>query len=58
MARVWLLTGASRGLGRAIAETVLAAGDRLLAGARDPQTLADLAERSRARSSAGHGYVI
>jgi NAD(P)-dependent dehydrogenase (short-subunit alcohol dehydrogenase family) len=45
MTRVWLLTGASRGLGRAIAETVLAAGDRLLAGARDPQTLADLANR-------------
>ena len=45
MTRVWLLTGASRGLGRAIAETVLAAGDRLLAGARDPKTLADLAAR-------------
>jgi NAD(P)-dependent dehydrogenase (short-subunit alcohol dehydrogenase family) len=45
MTRVWLLTGASRGLGRAIAETVLAAGDRLLAGARDPRTLADLADR-------------
>jgi len=43
MTRVWLVTGASRGLGRAIAETVLAAGDRLLAGARDPRTLADLA---------------
>jgi NAD(P)-dependent dehydrogenase (short-subunit alcohol dehydrogenase family) len=45
MTRVWLLTGASRGLGRAIAETVLAAGDRLLAGAREPLTLADLAHR-------------
>ena len=28
MTRVWLLTGASRGLGRAITETVLAAGER------------------------------
>jgi NAD(P)-dependent dehydrogenase (short-subunit alcohol dehydrogenase family) len=45
MTRVWLLTGASRGLGRAIAETILAAGDRLVAGARDPQTLDDLASR-------------
>ena len=45
MTCVWLLTGASRGLGRAIAETILAAGDRLVAGARDPHTLADLALR-------------
>jgi NAD(P)-dependent dehydrogenase (short-subunit alcohol dehydrogenase family) len=45
MTRVWFLTGASRGLGRAIAEAVLEAGDRLLAGARDPRTLADLATR-------------
>ena len=27
MTRVWLLTGASRGLGRAIAETIPAAGE-------------------------------
>jgi NAD(P)-dependent dehydrogenase (short-subunit alcohol dehydrogenase family) len=45
MSKVWLLTGASRGLGRAIAETVLAAGDRLVAGARDPKTLNDLVIR-------------
>ena len=45
MTKVWLLTGASRGLGRAIAETVLAAGDRLVAGARDSRTLDDLAKR-------------
>ena len=32
MTRVWLLTGASRGLGRAVAEAVLEAGDRLVAG--------------------------
>ena len=45
MTRVWLLTGASRGLGRAISEAVLESGDQLLAGARDPRTLADLATR-------------
>jgi NADP-dependent 3-hydroxy acid dehydrogenase YdfG len=47
MTKVWLLTGTSRGLGRAIAETVLAAGDYLVAGARDPRTLNDLAVRYR-----------
>lgn len=45
MSKVWLVTGAARGLGRAISEAVLAAGDRLVAGARDPARLADLAER-------------
>ena len=45
MTKVWLLTGASRGLGRAIAETVLAAGERLVAGARDTGTLDDLVAR-------------
>ncbi|MER5770608.1 SDR family NAD(P)-dependent oxidoreductase [Streptomyces sp. NPDC001985] len=32
--RVWLITGASRGLGRAFAEAALAAGDRVVAVAR------------------------
>jgi NAD(P)-dependent dehydrogenase (short-subunit alcohol dehydrogenase family) len=36
MAQVWLITGSARGLGRAIAEAVLAAGDQLIATARDP----------------------
>ncbi|MFS2122638.1 oxidoreductase [Pseudomonas sp. Pseusp97] len=39
----WLITGCSRGLGRALAEAVLQAGHRLLATARDPGSLADLA---------------
>jgi NAD(P)-dependent dehydrogenase (short-subunit alcohol dehydrogenase family) len=43
--KVWLVTGAARGLGRLISEAVLAAGDRLVAGARDPERLADLVER-------------
>ena len=41
--KVWLVTGAARGLGRAIAEAVLAAGDKLVAAARDPARMADLA---------------
>ena len=45
MAQVWLITGCARGLGRAIAEGVLAAGDKLIATARNPQQLADLVER-------------
>src|SRR6267378_6536265 len=45
MADVWLITGSARGLGRAIAETVLAAGDKLVATARNPQQLSDLVER-------------
>jgi NAD(P)-dependent dehydrogenase (short-subunit alcohol dehydrogenase family) len=44
MSKVWLITGSSRGLGRALAEAVLAQGDRLVATARDPAQLADLAE--------------
>lgn len=42
MSRVWLITGSSRGLGRALARAVLASGDRLIATARDPGQLADL----------------
>lgn len=42
-ARVWFITGASRGLGRAFAEAALAAGDLVVAAARDLGPLADLA---------------
>jgi NAD(P)-dependent dehydrogenase (short-subunit alcohol dehydrogenase family) len=42
MTQVWLITGSSRGLGRALAEAVLATGDKLLATARNPAQLADL----------------
>jgi len=45
MPKTWLITGSSRGLGRAIAEAVLESGDRLVATARRPEQLADLAER-------------
>lgn len=49
MSQRWLVTGCSRGLGRALAEAVLDAGHRLIATARDPVTLADLARRGRDR---------
>jgi NAD(P)-dependent dehydrogenase (short-subunit alcohol dehydrogenase family) len=45
MAKTWLITGASRGFGRALTEAVLEAGDRVLATARRPEQLADLAAR-------------
>lgn len=45
MSKVFLVTGSSRGLGRAIAEAVLAAGHSLVATARRPERLADLARR-------------
>src|SRR4051812_36196519 len=40
--RVWLITGASSGFGRAIAEAALAAGDTVVAAARRPEVLDDL----------------
>src|ERR1700674_2028881 len=49
MSKVWLITGSSRGLGRRLAEAVLATGDRLVATARNPAQLADLVERYRDR---------
>jgi NAD(P)-dependent dehydrogenase (short-subunit alcohol dehydrogenase family) len=45
MSKVWLVTGAARGLGRSISEAVLAGGHRLIAGVRDPSRLSDLAAR-------------
>ena len=41
----WLITGSSRGLGRALADAVLASGDRLVATARDVRELAELEVR-------------
>jgi NAD(P)-dependent dehydrogenase (short-subunit alcohol dehydrogenase family) len=42
MPRTWLITGSSRGLGRALSEEVLEAGDQLVATARHREQLADL----------------
>ncbi|MEV5175920.1 oxidoreductase [Streptomyces flaveolus] len=40
--RVWLITGASSGFGQAIAEAALAAGDTVIAAARQTEALDDL----------------
>ena len=41
----WLITGSSRGFGRALASAALAAGDRVVATARNPAPVTDLAEQ-------------
>jgi NAD(P)-dependent dehydrogenase (short-subunit alcohol dehydrogenase family) len=43
MIRTWLITGSSRGLGRELAAAALQSGDRVVATARDPEQLRDLA---------------
>jgi NAD(P)-dependent dehydrogenase (short-subunit alcohol dehydrogenase family) len=43
--RVWFITGASSGLGRALAEAALERGERVLATARSPEDLAELEQR-------------
>ena len=45
MSKVWLITGSSRGLGRSLAEAVLAHGDLLVATARNPEQLGDLVSK-------------
>ena len=55
MSRTWLVTGGSRGLGRALCEAIVAAGDNLVATARDASALADLVARGGDASSRGAG---
>ena len=43
---VWFITGTSSGFGRFLVEQALAAGDRVVATARQPEALADLAARA------------
>lgn len=45
VSKVFFVTGSSRGLGRQIVEQALAAGHRVVATARDPRSLKDLAAR-------------
>lgn len=47
--KTWFITGSSSGFGRSIAEDVISRGDRLVATARDPKTLADLVARAPER---------
>jgi NAD(P)-dependent dehydrogenase (short-subunit alcohol dehydrogenase family) len=51
MAQVWLVTGSSRGLGRAIVEAGLTAGNKVLATARDIKSLAISRNDMEIRSS-------
>ncbi|MGW4716021.1 SDR family NAD(P)-dependent oxidoreductase [Nocardia sp. NPDC004260] len=44
MTRTWFITGAGRGLGRAFTTAALAEGDRVVATARNPETLAGIAD--------------
>ena len=49
--RTWLITGCSTGLGRALAELVIAKGERVFATARKPEELQDLvADHQNARA--------
>jgi NAD(P)-dependent dehydrogenase (short-subunit alcohol dehydrogenase family) len=52
MTRTWLITGTSRGLGRALAEAVLAAGHNVVATARDPEQVRDLVDAHPGRARA------
>ena len=51
-ATTWLITGASSGLGYALAKYVLEQGDRVAMGARTLDAMADLAERHSGRALA------
>jgi NAD(P)-dependent dehydrogenase (short-subunit alcohol dehydrogenase family) len=45
MEQIWFITGSSRGFGRALVSAALDAGDRVVATARQPGMLAEIAER-------------
>ena len=44
MTKTWLITGCSTGFGRLLAQAALDRGDQVVATARDPATLADIAK--------------
>jgi NADP-dependent 3-hydroxy acid dehydrogenase YdfG len=45
VAKTWFITGSNSGIGRAVAEQLLVAGQRVAATARRPETLIELADR-------------
>ena len=45
MPQVWLITGSSRGLGRAFAEAALASGCQVAATARNAEDLVELKDK-------------
>src|SRR6201991_3365981 len=45
MAKIWFITGSSRGLGRSLTEAVLAAGNKVAATARNPEQINDLVKK-------------
>ncbi|MEU7916448.1 SDR family NAD(P)-dependent oxidoreductase [Microbispora bryophytorum] len=49
--RVWLITGCSSGFGRELALAAVAAGDRVMATARRPETLTELADQGEGQIS-------
>jgi NAD(P)-dependent dehydrogenase (short-subunit alcohol dehydrogenase family) len=49
--RVWLISGCSSGFGRELVRAAVAAGDCVMATARRPESLADLADLGRGRVS-------
>jgi NAD(P)-dependent dehydrogenase (short-subunit alcohol dehydrogenase family) len=50
--QTWLITGSSRGFGRALATAALEAGDQVVATARNPQDVADLVQQYSGRGMA------
>lgn len=44
MSKVWFVTGSSRGLGHALVQVALEAGDRVAATSRNPERLQDLSD--------------
>ena len=44
MTKTWLITGCSTGFGRLLAQAALDRGDQVVATARDPATLSDIAK--------------